>query len=312
MRGAGFIKEFCKNLPEKPGIYKLLDENSNILYIGKAKNLKKRVAFYTKPNELPNRLARMVFLVAKAEYIITTSEAEAFLLEASSIKQSQPKFNILLKDDKSFPYIRINFAHEFPQILKYRGKKIDQDKYFGPFASSIDVDLTINVIKKIFQIRGCSDSYFAARKRPCLQYQIKRCSAPCVSKITKEAYIEQVENTIKFLKGQSRVLHESLSMQMEQYAENLEYEKAAEIRDRIKALSYVQINGFNEALSEDADVIALVNLNNMWCIQVFFYRAGGILVLVFIFQGIQRTLLKMKFFLLLLGNFIKLKFVRKR
>ena len=274
MKGADFIKDFCKNLPEKPGIYKMLDANGQILYIGKAKNLKKRVIYYTKPEDLITRLARMVFLVASAEYILTSSEAEAFLLEAREIKQHQPRFNILLKDDKSFPYIKINFTHEFPQIMKYRGKKLDGESYFGPFASSQDVDRTINIIKKVFKIRGCSDNYFASRKRPCLQYQIKRCSAPCVLKISKEDYKEQINNSVKFLKGQSSDLHKSLSAKMQEYSENLEYEKAAEVRGGIKALSYVQINASLTSSAEDVDVIAIETSNGFWCVEIFFYRAG--------------------------------------
>ncbi|MDX1923715.1 MAG: excinuclease ABC subunit UvrC [Rickettsiaceae bacterium] len=273
MIGADLLKEFCANLPEKPGIYKMIGENDEILYIGKAKNLKKRVIYYTKPADLPNRLARMVFLVRKTDYIITNTEAEAFLLEASQIKIHMPRFNILLKDDKTFPFIKINFSHQFPQIIKYRGKKNNGEKYFGPFASVPDVDRTINVIKKIFKIRGCSDSYFQNRTRPCLQYQIKRCSAPCAGKISEEDYKSSIEDTVKFLKGQSASLQKSLSEKMNQYSENLEFEKAAEIRDSLKALSYIQVHSSEHDDIEDADVIAVISENDIYCIQVFFFRA---------------------------------------
>jgi excinuclease ABC subunit C len=273
--GSSFLKEFCKDLPEKPGIYKMIGENGEILYIGKAKNLKKRVVYYYK-DELPNRLARMVFLVRNAEYIITKSEAEAFLLEAKQIKLHKPKFNILLKDDKTFPYIKINFGHEYPQIMKFRGKKGDKDNLFGPFASNGDVERTINVIKKIFKIRGCSDAYFSARKRPCLQYQIRRCSAPCVNKISKESYDESVKNTLSFLKGRNADLQKNLSLKMEEYSENLEFEKAAEIRDSIKALSYIQMNSITSSQDlREADVIAVVSKNGIFCVEVYFYRAGN-------------------------------------
>ncbi len=274
MRGVDLIKQFWSTLPEKPGIYKMLDDQGNILYIGKAKSLRKRVVYYTKTADLTNRLARMVFLTSSAEYIVTSSEAEAFILEAAQIKQYQPRFNILLKDDKSFPFIKINFAHDFPQISKYRGKKLDKDKYFGPFANSLDVDRTINIIKKIFKIRGCTDNYFANRKRPCLQYQIKRCSAPCVGKISREDYESSIDCTLKFLKGQSKALHEELSCKMQEFSEALEFEKAAEIRDGIKALSYIQINTNGLGAVEDSDVIGIAHENHIYCIQIFFYRAG--------------------------------------
>lgn len=280
MIGQDIIKNFCKDLPEKPGIYKMIGEGHEILYIGKAKNLKNRVIYYTK-NDLPLRLSRMVFLVRRLEYIITKSEAEAFLLEASQIKISKPKFNILLKDDKSFPYIKINFSHEYPQIMKFRGKLTKAtngktDAHYGPFASNGDVERSINIIKKIFKIRGCSDNYFAGRKRPCMFYQIKKCSAPCVNKISKEDYLESVNNAGKFLSGKSAELQKIMSTKMEEYAENLDFEKAAEVRDSLKALSYIQVNTTIQGGEgmEDADVIGVVSKNNIYCVQVFFYRSG--------------------------------------
>ncbi|MDX2049863.1 MAG: excinuclease ABC subunit UvrC [Rickettsiaceae bacterium] len=259
----------------KPGIYKIIDEKGEILYIGKAKNLKKRLTNYTKPKDLQPRLARMVFLARKVEYEITTSEAEAFLLEARLIKLHMPRFNILLKDDKSYPFIKINMSHEFPQILKYRGKNVKDPNCFGPFASNGDVERTIKIIKKIFKIRGCTDSYFAGRKRPCLQYQIKACSGPCVAKISKQEYIENVDNAVKFLKGKSAALQEILSKTMNKYADELNFEKAAEVRDSLKALSYIQVNSYSAKDGiDDADVISVLNEKNIYSVQIFFYRAG--------------------------------------
>lgn len=273
--GSTYLKEFCKDLPEKSGIYKMIGENQEILYIGKAKNLKKRVSYYYK-DDLPTRLARMVFLVKKAEYIITKSEAEAFLLEAKQIKLHKPKFNILLKDDKSFPYIKINLDHDFPQISKYRVKKSEKNNLFGPFASISDLERTISIIKKIFKIRGCSDDYFKSRKRPCLQYQIKRCSAPCTNRISKEDYAESVNNTLSFLKGKNLDLQKNLSKKMEEYSEKLQFEHAAEIRDSIKALSYIQINSSSTSNNiSDADIIAVISKNGIFCVEIYFYRAGN-------------------------------------
>ena len=274
MKGTSIIKEFCKNLPSKPGVYKLFDEEGKALYIGKAKNLKKRVVYYTKP-EIPNRLKKMVFLVRSCSYILTTSEAEAFLLEASQIKQHKPKFNILLKDDKSFPYIKISTNSSFPQIFKYRGKTAKEDKIFGPFASVADVERTIGVITKIFKIRTCSDSYFSNRKRPCLQYQIKRCTAPCVGKISQDDYSESIQRCIKFLSGKTSSLQKELAKQMEEYADKMEFEKAAEIRDNIKSLSYIQQkSGVFHSDQNNCDVIIIVEKMGIYCISIFFYRNG--------------------------------------
>ncbi len=274
MYGIDLIKNFCANLPEKPGIYKMLGEKDELLYIGKAKNLKKRVLYYSK-QDIPTRLARMVFLTQKTEYLVTKSEAEAFLLEAQQIKLHQPRFNILLKDDKSFPYIKISTQHEYPQISKYRGKKSKEGEIFGPFASISDTEKAINNLKKIFKLRACSDAYFAARKRPCLQYQIKRCSAPCVNKISKEDYAETVKHAINFLKGKSIKIQEELSEEMQKFSEKMEFEKAGEIRDIIKALSYIQTN-YEESIidAHDYDVIVILQKSEIYSATVFFYRAG--------------------------------------
>jgi len=274
MKGIDIVKIFQQNLPEKPGIYKFISEDGSILYIGKAKNLKKRVSYYTK-EDIPTRLARMVFLCVKAEYVLTKTEAEAFLLEASQIKLHKPRFNILLKDDKSFPYIKITLTHKYPQIFKYRGKKTKDDSLFGPFASTGDVERTLAVIKKIFKIRTCSDSYFESRKRPCLQHQIGRCSAPCVSRISDNDYSEDVKNTINFLSGKATLLQKNLSEKMQKYSDELNFEKAAEVRDSIKALTYIQTKGGSEPLdSDDLDIISIKQKSGFVCVLVSMYRAG--------------------------------------
>lgn len=272
--GLEILKKFCSSLPDKPGIYKMFSAEGEPLYIGKAKNLKKRVSYYIK-DDLPNRLKRMVFLTRKTEYMVTNSEAEAFLLEALQIKRQKPRFNILLKDDKSFPYIKLTTNHEYPQILKFRGRKSKDYKLFGPFASVGGVERTINVIKKIFKVRTCSDSYFESRTRPCLQYQIGRCSAPCTEKISKEDYSDSIQNTIDFLSGKTHSLQKKLSEKMEYFAENMMFEKAAEIRDNIKALSAIQQRtGVESSDIADIDVVMLQRRAGIVCVCVFFYRSG--------------------------------------
>jgi excinuclease ABC subunit C len=274
MKGIEVVKIFQQNLPEKSGIYKFISDEGNILYIGKAKNLKKRVSYYTK-EDIPTRLARMVFLCAKAEYIITKTEAEAFLLEASQIKLHKPRFNILLKDDKSFPYIKITLSHQYPQILKFRGKKTKDDSLFGPFASSSDIERTLSVIKKIFKIRTCSDNYFESRKRPCLQYQIGRCSAPCVSRINDKDYFDDIKNTVNFLSGKASLLQKNLSEKMQKYSDDLNFEKAAEVRDSIKALTYIQTRGGTDPQDcEDIDIIVIKQKSGFSSVLVSMYRAG--------------------------------------
>lgn len=272
--GRELIKHSLANIPSTPGVYRMLNELGQIIYIGKAKNLKKRVANYAKGDHT-NRIARMVFQAHALEYTITGSEAEALLLEAQLIKKHQPKFNILLKDDKSFPYIKLRNDHDFPQLIKYRGKSAEGGKLFGPFASGFQVNITLNELQKIFKLRNCTDNYFTTRIRPCLQYQIKRCYGPCVGKISKSAYNDLVTQTDDFLSGRTLKLQETLSKQMELLSDQLHFEEAAEIRDRIKALSYVQLKSnleFKDIV--DVDVIAIVEENNTYCIEVFLYRAA--------------------------------------
>ncbi|MDF2965239.1 MAG: uvrC [Rickettsiaceae bacterium] len=274
LTGKEVIKDFLKNMPECPGVYRMLDAENKVLYVGKAKNLKKRVVSYTK-SDLPTRLLRMVFLTHSMEIITTNTEAEALLLEASLIKKLQPRFNILLRDDKSYPYIKLRTDHDFPQVVKYRGKKTSDGKLFGPFASSKDVDKTINELQKVFKLRPCSDNYFMGRKRPCLQYQIKRCSGACVGKVSKDYYANTVKQIEAFLTGKTKTLQEDLNKEMQGYSDSMDYEKAAEVRDKIKALSYIQSKAVPaEFQIQDADVIAVFTDNDEACVQVFVYRGG--------------------------------------
>lgn len=270
-QGREIIKSQLDNTPELPGVYRMLDSGNSIIYIGKAKNLKNRLSQYTLEQEGKNKI--MISLVHSVEYSITESESAALLLEGQLIKKHKPKFNILLKDDKSFPYIKLRLDHKYPQLLKYRGKNLSNGKFFGPFASAGHVDTTLLEIQKIFRLRSCSDSYFENRDRPCMQYQIKRCSAPCVGKISKEEYDETVSEVKAFLSGKNKILQKMLSTKMETFSKSLQYEKAAEIRDRIKAISYVQLKSDSAEKIEDSDIIALASKNGEFCIQLFIYRS---------------------------------------
>ena len=271
MQGTELIKSYLINTPELPGVYRIFDSGKNIIYIGKAKNLKNRLSQYTLELKGKNKL--MVSLACYVEYCITDSESAALLLEGQLIKKFKPKFNILLKDDKSFPYIKLRLDHEYPQLLKFRGKNLIDGKFFGPFASPAHVDATILELQKIFRLRSCSDNYFATRTRPCLQYQINRCYAPCVNKISKPEYDDLVREVQAFLTGKNHVLQTILSKKMEQFSNELNYEKAAEIRDRIKSLSYIQLKSQYSHDLNDADVIALASKNGVFCIQIFLYRS---------------------------------------
>jgi len=264
---AELIKLSIDNAPNLPGIYKF-KQKDEILYIGKAKNLQNRLKSYIQ-HDLAHRIKLMIFFADSVEYTVTNSESDALLLEAVKIKEHKPKFNILLKDDKSFPYIKISNAI-FPQITKYRGKTSSDEIYFGPFASNGYVTQVIKEIQKIFKLRSCNDNYFSTRKRPCLLYQINRCAAPCTNKITKEAYKKLVNQTIEFLSGKTKLLQRTLEKEMHQYSDNMEYEKAAEIRDRIKAINYIQV----QTDLKDADTVTIAENAGHFCIQVFFYRAG--------------------------------------
>ncbi|MFV9953224.1 MAG: excinuclease ABC subunit UvrC [Rickettsia endosymbiont of Haemaphysalis japonica] len=271
--GRELIKSKLIDAPERSGVYRIFDVNKQVIYVGKAKNLKKRLTNYIKSN-LDNKTLRMIANTCFLEYSITNSEVEALLLEAQLIKKFQPKFNILLKDYKSFPFIKLRLDHDFPQLLKYRGKTLSDGKFFGPFASSAEVNTTLTELQKIFKLRSCTDNYFNARTRPCLQYEIKRCYAPCVGKINKEDYRDLVTQVKDFLQGRTKELQENLSRKMEERSSQMRFEEAAEIRDRIKALSYVQLKAGVSYVVKDADIIAIVEKNGHYCVEVFLYRAG--------------------------------------
>ncbi len=268
------IKSQIENAPNLPGVYKMLGADQQVIYVGKAKNLKKRLANYLK-TDLNDKITRMISLTNYLEYNVTNSEIEALLLEAQLIKKFQPKFNILLKDDKSFPYIKLRLDINNPQLIKYRGKNLSGGEFFGPFVSSKQVDTTLKELQKIFKLRSCSDNFFKNRKHPCLQYQIGRCSAPCVGKISKEDYNDLVSQAKSFLSGKTKELQKTLSQQMEKLSIQLRFENAAEIRDRIKALSYIQLkSNLSTSSIKNADIIAIVEKNNHYCIQLFIYRFG--------------------------------------
>ncbi|MFP3013193.1 MAG: excinuclease ABC subunit UvrC [Rickettsia sp.] len=271
--GSELIKSKLTDAPERCGVYWMFDVNKQVIYVGKAKNLKKRLTNYIK-SDLDNKTLRMIANTCFLEYSITNSEVEALLLEAQLIKKFQPKFNILLKDDKSFPFIKLRLDHDFPQLLKYRGKTLNDGKFFGPFASATEVNTTLTELQKIFKLRSCTDNYFNSRTRPCLQYEIKRCYAPCVGKINKEDYRDLVAQVKDFLQGRTKELQENLSKKMEELSSQMRFEEAAEIRDRIKALSYVQLKAGVSDIVKDADIIAIVEKNGHYCVEVFLYRAG--------------------------------------
>lgn len=273
--GINTIKSYQKTLDDRPGVYRMLDEKGKVLYVGKAKNLARRVISYTRPDNLPMRLKRMIAETRKMEFVETHTELEALLLEFNLIKDLKPTYNILLKDDKAFPHIVITRDHDYPRLIKHRGKRDIKGDYYGPFASAGAVGRTLNTIQKVFQIRNCTDSYFETTKKPCLQYHIKRCTAPCVGYVTKEQYDEQVKNVTDFLNGRSRKLQEDFAAKMKLAAEKMEYERAAWFRDRIRALSAIQSSqNINLPSDTNADVIAVTHEGGLICIVVFFIRNG--------------------------------------
>jgi excinuclease ABC subunit C len=274
LKGVEYIKDFTSRLTTQSGVYRMIDAQGEVLYVGKAKNLKNRVTNYTNSAALSARIMRMVAQTVQMEVIVTKSEAEALLLEANLIKKYQPRYNILLKDDKSYPYIRLT-DHEFPRIIKHRGAQKKGEIYFGPFASASAVTETIALLQKAFLLRPCSDMVFKHRTRPCLQYQIKRCSAPCVNYITKEEYHQLMLQAELFLKGKTRVVQEELAKEMMAHSEAMHYEKAAQYRDRIRILTQIQQQQrYHEANIGDADVIACHNEFGMACVQIWFFRGG--------------------------------------
>jgi len=275
-RGMQIIRERVKTLPNQPGVYRMINPRGDVLYVGKARDLKKRVTTYALANRLPLRLQRMVAETVAMEFVATHTEVEALLLEANLIKRFLPRYNVLLRDDKSFPYIVITGDHEVPQISKHRGSRNRPGEYFGPFASAGAVNRTIVALQRAFLLRNCSDSMFAARTRPCLQYQIKRCSAPCVQRISTDDYAELVHEARDFLTGKSREIQERLAREMHTASDALDYERAARLRDRIQALTQIQSRqDINLAGVEEADVVAAFQQGGQTCIQVFFFRNHG-------------------------------------
>lgn len=275
LTGSAFIREFATKLSTSPGVYRMIDAKGDVLYVGKAKNLKNRVTSYAVKGVYSARIFRMISLTTSMEVISTRSEAEALLLEANLIKKYKPRYNILLKDDKSYPYIMMTDSHPFPRITKYRGAQKKGESYFGPFASAGAVNHSLALLQKAFLLRPCADTIFRNRTRPCLQYQIKRCSAPCVGHINEEHYGTLVQQAKDFLSGKNREVQEAIAEEMKQYSEAFDYEKAAQCRDRIRALTQVQQEQKTGSVATgEADVVACYKQGDTCCIQVFFFRGG--------------------------------------
>ncbi len=273
--GVKVIKSFAQRMPDTPGVYQMHNENGDYLYIGKAKSLKKRVVSYTRPSALPMRLQRMIAGTMTMEFTLCETETDALILEQALIKTKKPRYNILLRDDKSFPYMMMDPSHDFPSISKHRGRQDRAKKYFGPFASAYAMNRALLDIQRGFQIRNCTDGYFANRNRPCLQYHIKRCTAPCVGKVTKEDYAQQLNEALAFIEGDDDTLQKKLRGQMEHASEALEYERAAQIRDRIEALSFIQGHNTQTRLPyPEVDVFAFAREGSISTMRVSFIRRG--------------------------------------
>jgi excinuclease ABC subunit C len=273
--GVAAIREALRNMPANPGVYRMLDRKGDALYVGKARNLKSRVQNYAHPAGLSNRLRRMVAETSAMEIVLTHTEAEALLLECNLIKRLMPRYNVLLRDDKSFPLIHLTAGHDFPQLTKHRGARNKEGSYFGPFASAGAVNRTLVTLQKAFLLRSCSDSVFAIRTRPCLLFQIKRCSAPCVGRIGHDDYAALIDQAHAFLSGRSGDVQQRLSVEMQAAATVMDFEAAALVRDRIRALSLVQGHqDIHVPGVVDADVIAAHQAGGQTCVQVFFFRGG--------------------------------------
>ena len=274
-KGVTVIETALETMPGNPGVYRMLDAKGDALYVGKARSLKKRVVSYTQLHRLSERLRRMVSETVSMEIITTHTEAEALLLEANLIKRLKPRFNIVLRDDKSYPWLMMTEDHPYPQIAKHRGARTRKGSYWGPFASAWAVNQTVTAMQRVFLLRSCADTVFSTRARPCLLHQIKRCSAPCVGRISEADYAVLVGQAKAFLAGKSGAVQQELAAEMEGAAETLEFEHAAAVRDRIRALTFVQGNDvINPASLEDADVIAAWQSAGQTCVQVFFVRGG--------------------------------------
>ncbi len=273
--GRAAIARFAKLAPAAPGVYRMFDAKGDVLYVGKAKNIRKRVTSYARPTGHDSRITRMIAATVTMEFVSTKTETEALLLEANLIKRLRPRFNVLLRDDKSFPYILITSDHWAPQILKHRGARTRPGQYYGPFASAGAVNRTINALQRAFLLRSCSDSFFESRSRPCLLYQIKRCSGPCTGEIDFAGYTELVREANQFLSGRSSSVQKELAAEMDKAAETLDFEHAAVYRDRLSALSAIQSHqGINPRSLEEADVFAVHQAGGYTCVEVFFFRTG--------------------------------------
>jgi excinuclease ABC subunit C len=273
--GRAEIARYAKLAPNGPGVYRMLDAKGDVLYVGKAKSIKKRILSYARPTGYDTRIERMVAATASLEFVSTATETEALLLEANLIKRLRPRFNVLLRDDKSFPYILITSDHWAPQIVKHRGARTRQGNYYGPFASVWAVNRTVTALQRAFLLRSCTDSFFESRTRPCLLYQIKRCSGPCTREIDFAGYRELVREANAFLSGKSRTVKEQLAAEMEKASAELDFERAAIYRDRLAALSAIQAHqGINPRGVEEADVFALHQEGGFFCVEVFFFRTG--------------------------------------
>ena len=273
--GHMLIRDYLRTLDGSPGVYRMLDEQNRVLYVGKARNLKARVSNYARPTGHSARIARMISETASMMFLTTRTETEALLLEQNLIKQLKPRYNVLLRDDKSFPNILLTGHHPYPQIRKHRGARKDKGRYFGPFASAGAVNRTLTQLQRVFQLRNCTDAVFESRTRPCLLYQIKRCSGPCVGKISQQDYAASVADAERFLSGRTTDIQERLAEEMQAASEAMEFERAAALRDRIRALTQVQTaQGINPRTVAEADIVALHMENGQACVQVFFIRAN--------------------------------------
>ncbi len=273
--GHQIIARYLKQIDGSPGVYRMLDAESRVLYVGKARSLKNRVASYARPTGHSGRIARMISETASMMFLTTKTETEALLLEQNLIKQLKPKYNVLLRDDKSFPNIHVGRSHAFPLVKKHRGAKSEKGNYYGPFASAGAVNRTLSQLQRVFLLRNCSDSDFETRTRPCLQYQIKRCSAPCVGHISQDDYAKLVKDAERFLSGKTKDIQAALAAEMQKASEEMEFERAAALRDRIKAMTQVQTaQGINPQTVAEGDIIALHMDGGQACVQVFFIRAN--------------------------------------
>lgn len=274
-RGVEVLRQNVKIAPEAPGVYRMLNEKDEVLYVGKAKNIKKRIVAYTRIEQLTTRLQRMVAEVVRMEFIIVENENRALVVENELIKKLHPKYNILLKDDKSYPHLMLNLQEEYPALRKYRGNRGGNCRYFGPYASATAVNEVMDIIQKVFMLRSCRDNMFYNRERPCLLYQIKRCCAPCVGKISKEEYAKLVKDVVAFLEGKSTAIQEELSEKMQQASEAENFEEAIVLRERIRALTGIQTHANLEYSGlKSVDLIGIAYKDEWYCIEIFFIRGG--------------------------------------